>query len=145
MATEMQTDMMSEGVETSLFDNTTDWHHINDLYFQKTDEGVLRGRISFSETIDFMSYRFFTFMNNFGNLVQFNDGYISLNAAMVPDMINYGTTFTMYGLDFSEQPDIYVSSGSTMKKTGSNDPEGVVWAGTAQTLSFTPKHFSSFP
>ena len=35
---------------------------------------------------------------------------------MVPDMINYGTTFTMYGLDFSEQPDIYVSNGATMRK-----------------------------
>ena len=145
MRTDMQTSMAAEGVATSLFDaGNTNWHAISGLYFQKSENGSPMGRISFANTIDFMTYRFFTFMNNFGNMVQFNDGYISLNAAMVPDMINYGTTFTMYGLDFSDQPDIYVSNGAIMRKATSNDLEGIVWDATAKTLSFTPKHFSSF-
>ncbi len=146
MRTEMQTSMTSEGVETSLFDDAnTNWHAIDGLYFQKSENGAPMGRISFSEAIDFMSYRFFNFMNNFGNMIQFNDGYISLNASMVPDMINYGTTFTMYGLDFSEVPDIYVSNGSNMRKAiEGTDVSGIVWDPVARTLSFTPGHFSSF-
>lgn len=146
MRTDMQTNMNADGVATSLFDaGNTNWHAINGLYFQKSEDGAPMGRISFSNTIDFMTYRFFTFMNNFGNMVQFNDGYISLNAAMVPDMINYGTTFTMYGLDFSEQPDIYVSNGANMRKAiEGTDLSGIVWDATAKILSFTPGHFSSF-
>jgi hypothetical protein len=145
MPSEMQTSMTSEGVETSLFSNTTDWHHVSGLYFQKSEDDAPMGRISFSNTIDFMTYRFFTFMNNFGNMVQFNDGYISLNAAMVPQMINCGTTFTMYGLDFSTQPDIYVSNGANMRKAiDGTDVSGIVYDATAGTLSFTPGHFSSF-
>jgi hypothetical protein len=145
MRTDMQNSMAAEGAETSLFDNTTDWHHVDNLYFQKNDDGILRGRISFSETIDFMSYRFFNFMNNFGNMVRFNDGYISLNAAMVPEMIDYGTTFTMYGLEFEEQPDIYVSNGATMRKAvEGTDLSGISYDVAAGTLTFAPGHFSSF-
>jgi len=84
-------------------------------------------------------------MNHFDNMVQFDGGYISLNAAMVPDMINYGTTFTMYQLGFDQQPDIYVSSGSTMRKAiEGTDISGIVWDPDANSLSFTPGHFSSF-
>jgi len=146
MRTDMQTNMTADGVATSLFDaGNTNWHAINGLYFQKSEDGTTMGRISFSETIDFMTYDFFTFMSNFGNMVQFNDGYISLNAAMIPEMINYGTTFTMYGLDFSTQPDIYVSNGANMRKAiEGTDLEEIVWDATEKTLSFTPKHFSSF-
>lgn len=146
MRTEMQTSMTAEGVETSLFDaGNTNWHAISGLYFQKSENGAPMGRISFANTVDFMSYRFFTFMNNFGNLVQFNDGYISLNAAMVPEMINYGTSFTMYGLDFDQTPDIYVSNGQTMRKAiEGTDLSGVVYDANAGTLTFTPAHFSSF-
>lgn len=145
MASQMQTDMTAEGVLTSLFDNTTDWHNMTGLYFQKSENGSPMGRISFSETIDFMSYRFFNFMNNFGTMVQFNDGYISLNAAMVPDMINYGASLTMYGLDFDEVPDIYVSSGATMRKAiEGTDVSGITYDSSAGTITFTPGHFSSF-
>jgi hypothetical protein len=146
MRTDMQTNMTAEGVQTSLFDaGNTNWHAISGLYFQKTENGAPMGRISFSNTIDFMSYRFFTFMNNFGNLVQFNDGYISLNAAMVPNMIDYGASLTMYGLDFDEIPDIYVSNGTTMRRAiEGTDVSGISYDASAGTLTFTPGHFSSF-
>lgn len=146
MRTDMQSSMTAEGVATSLFDSgNTNWHAISGLYFQKSENGEPMGRISFSETIDFMSYRFFTFMNNFDNMVQFNDGFISLNASMVPNMINYGATLTMYGLNFDEQPDIYVSNGQTMRKAvEGEDLSGISYDADAGTLSFTPGHFSSF-
>lgn len=144
MPSQMETEMTAEGVETSLFD-ASNWHQVQNLYFQKSENGQPMGRISFSNTIDFMTYRFFNFMNNFGNLVQFNDGYISLNAAMVPDMINYGASFTMYGLHFTQVPDIYVSNGTTMRKAiEGTDVSGIVYDANAGTLTFTPGHFSSF-
>ena len=146
MRTDMQTDMTTDGVATSLFDaENTDWHAISGLYFQKSENGAPMGRISFGNTIDFMTYRFFAFMNNFGNLVQFNDGYISLNAAMVPNMINYGASLTMYGLDFDQIPDIYVSNGANMRKAiVGTDLSGISYDVATGTLTFTPGHFSSF-
>jgi hypothetical protein len=148
MPEDMQSGMASDGVETSLFDSgNTNWHAISGLYFEKSgdENGAPMGRISFSETIDFMTYRFFNFMNNFGNMVQFDGGYISLNAAMVPDMINYGATLTMYQLGFDQQPDIYVSSGANMRKAiEGTDYSDLVWNAEANSLSFTPRHFSSF-
>lgn len=145
MPADMQSSMTAEEVETTLFDNSN-WHHINGLYFKKSENGVPMGKISFSHEIDFMTYDFMTFMNNFGNMVQFNDGYISLNAAMIPTMINYGTTFTMYGLHFPTQPDIYVTTagGSTMRKANSSDISGISYNAATGELSFTPGHFSAF-
>jgi len=146
MPADMQSSMTSEGVATSLFDaGNTNWHAISGLYFQKSGDGAPMGRISFSQTIDFMSYRFFNFMNQFDNMVRFDGGYISLNAAMVPDMINYGATLTMYQLGFDQQPDIYVSSGANMRKAiEGTDVSGIVWDAAANSLTFTPRHFSSF-
>ncbi len=147
MPDDMQSDMAMEGIETSLFDSgNTNWHSISGLYFQKSgDSGTPMGRISFSKTIDFMTYRFFNFMNNFNNLVKFDNGYISLNAAMVPDMINYGATLTMYQLGFDQEPDIYVSNGSTMRKAiKGTDVSEITWYPETKSLSFTPGHFSSF-
>ena len=148
MPEDMQSGMTSEGVETSLFDSgNTNWHAINGLYFQKSgdENGAPMGRISFSSTIDFMSHRFFSFMNNFDNMIRFDGGYISLNAAMVPDMINYGATLTMYQLGFDQQPDIYVSSGANMRKAiEGTDYSDLVWNDAENSLSFTPEHFSSF-
>jgi len=147
MPADMQSSMVAEGVETSLFSNSN-WHSVTGLYFQKSENGLPMGRISFNQTIDFMTYRFFNFMNNFGNLVQFNDGYISLNAAMVPEMVNYGASFTMYGLDqFSEQPDIYVTAenGRQMKKAVEGvDLSDLSWNSAEKSLTFTPEHFSAF-
>lgn len=146
MPDDMQSGMASDGVETNLFDDSnTNWHAISGLYFQKIGDGRPIGRISFSETIDFMSYRFFNFMNHFENMVQFDGGYISLNAAMVPDMINYGATLTMYQLGFDQQPDIYVSNGAKMRKAAEGrDFTNLTWNAGANSLTFAPVHFSSF-
>lgn len=148
MPDDMQSSMTEEGVSTNLFDSgNTNWHAINGLYFEKSgdENGAPMGRISFSNTIDFMTYRFFNFMNNFGNMVKFDGGYISLNAAMVPDMINYGATLTMYQLGYDQQPDIYVSNGANMRKAiEGTDYSDLVWNAEANSISFTPGHFSSF-
>jgi hypothetical protein len=76
-------------------------------------------------------------MQNLPNLLTFQNGYISLNAEMVPELANYGATLTMYGLDFSETPDIYVdgvlADASALGAVYSNG-----------TLIFNAEHFSSY-
>ncbi|MFH1183285.1 MAG: hypothetical protein V1690_03415 [Candidatus Moraniibacteriota bacterium] len=135
MPTEMQTGMAQDGVTSSLFD-AADWHNVSGLYFQKTGEG----RIAFTNTIDFLTYRFFRFMSNFDAMVKMEDGFISLNPSMATDIKNYGAQLTMYGLNFSETPDIYVDG----KKAGSGDVEGATYNASEGSLTFTAKHWSSY-
>lgn len=136
MPTQMQTDMASDGASSNLF-AMSDWHHASGLYFQKSG----KGRISFTNTLDFLSYRFFRFMNNFDTMVEMNDGYISLNAAMMDDIKTYGAQLTMYGLNLgSEQPDIYVDG----QLAGSGDVSDITYDANAGSLTFTAKHFSSY-
>lgn len=135
MPTEMQADMTQNGVTTNLF-GMSDWHSVSGLYFEKAG----KGRISFTNTLDFLSYRFMRFMNNFDSMVEMDDGYISLNAAMLDDIKNYGAQLTMYGLDFSEQPDIYVNG----TLAGSGDIADVSYDANTGALTFTAKHFSAY-
>lgn len=141
MPAQMELDMASEGVTSNLF-AASNWHTVSGLYFQK--EGM--GKIQFTNTIDFMSYRFMTFMSNFQNMVQFNDGYISLNASMVTDMKYYGTQLTMLGLHFPTTPDIYVTdaNGTTMHLATDSDISGVIYDPIFGTLTFNASHFSAF-
>lgn len=141
MPAEMQNDMASEGVTSNLF-AASDWHNVENLYFEKSG----KGSIQFTNTIDFMSYRFMSFMSNFQNMVQFSDGYISLNAAMVTDMKYYGTQLTMLGLDFTEAPDIYVTdaNGTTMHLATDSDISGVIYDPVTGTLTFNASHFTAF-
>lgn len=139
MPTQMQTEMAAEGVSSSLF-TSSNWHSVTGLYFQKSNEG----RISFSQPVDFMSYRFMNFMNNFGDVINFENGYISLNSAMVGDMSYYGAQLTMYNLPFTSQPELYVSVGSTMRKATAADVTGLTWNDVDKSLTFAPAHFSSF-
>lgn len=141
MPTEMEGEMASQGVTSNIF-STLDWHNVQNLYFEKSGTG----KIQFSNTIDFMSYRFMSFMSNFQNMVQFNDGYISLNASMVTDMKYYGTQLTMLGLDFTETPDIYVTdaNGTTMHLATDSDISGVTYDPITGTLIFNASHFSAF-
>jgi hypothetical protein len=136
MPTEMESSMGQEGVSTNLF-GMSDWHHVSGLYFEKAG----MGRISFTNTLDFLSYRFFEFMNGFGDMVSMEDGYISLNAAMIPAMKNYGAQLTMYGLNLGSQiPDIYVDG----KLATAGDISDISYDPNAGILTFTAKHFSSY-
>jgi hypothetical protein len=139
---QLESQLAAEGVTSNLFANTSDWHNVNNLYFEKT--GL--GKIQFNNTIDFMSYRFMSFMSNFQDMVQFNDGYISLNAAMMNDMRNYDAQLTMLGLDFSEMPDIYVTdaNGSSMHIATGSDISGATYDSGTGTLIFNTSHFSAF-
>jgi hypothetical protein len=124
---------MEQYGKTSNIWGMDDWHNVSGLYFMSASEG----RIDFGRTLDFMSYRFQIFMQNLPNLLTFQNGYISLNAEMVPELANYGATLTMYGLDFSETPDIYVdgvlADASALGAVYSNG-----------TLIFNAEHFSSY-
>jgi len=128
----MRASMEQYGKTSNIWD-MTDWHNVNGLYFLSEGEG----RIYFDRTLDFMSYRFQVFMQNLPNLLSFQNGYISLNAEMVPELANYGAVLTMYGLEFSETPDIYIDG-----VLANASDMGAVYA--AGTLTFNASHFSSY-
>jgi hypothetical protein len=141
MPSEMESEMAAEGVTSNLF-AASDWHHVNNLFFEKAGQG----KIQFTNTIDFMSYRFMTFMSDFRSMVKFDEGYISLNASMVTDMKYYGAQLTMFGLDFPTTPDIYVTdaNGTTMHKATDSDISGVNYDPITGGLTFNTTHFSAF-
>lgn len=130
----MRSSMEQYGKTSNIWD-MDDWHNVSGLYFMSAGEG----RIDFERTLDFMSYRFQMFMQNLPNLLTFQNGYISLNAEMVPELANYGAVLTMYGLDFSETPDIYVDG-----VLADSSSLGAVYDAAAGTLTFNASHFSSY-
>lgn len=130
----MRNSMEQYGKTSNIWD-MPDWRTVSGLYFLSSGEG----KIYFTETLNFMSYRFQEFLANFSNLVTMQNGYISLNAAMVPELQNYGAVLTMYNLSFTETPDIYVDG---VKADTSN--MGVSYDAAAGTLTFTAPHFSSY-
>lgn len=130
----MRASMEQYGKTSNIWD-MADWHNVNDLNFLSEGEG----KIVFTRTLDFMSYRFQIFMQNLPNLMTFQSGYISLNAEMVPELANYGAVLTMYNLDFAETPDIYVDG-----VLASTSDLGAVYDAGAGTLTFNAQHFSSF-
>ncbi len=141
MRTNMESDMSSggEGAETNLWE-ATDWHAVENLYFEHSTNGVADGRIAFSQPIDFMSYAFMNFMMNFRNNMQASQGYISLNADTVGGFADYGATLTMYNVPEFDDPIILVD--------GEEDAEGIVsnlvYNREDNTLTFSADHFSSF-
>jgi len=141
MRTDMQGDMNSggEGIETNLWD-ATNWHAVENLYFAHSTDGVSDGRIAFSQPIDFMSYAFMNFMTNFGNNMDTDEGYISLDADVVGGFADYGATLTMYNVPEFDDPVILVD--------GEQDTEGIVsnlvYNSDDNTLTFSAAHFSSF-
>jgi hypothetical protein len=135
MPAQMESSMAQNGVTTNLF-GMTDWHNVSGLYFEKSG----MGRITFSTTLDFLSYRFFKFMDGFDDMVKMENGYISLNAAMIPAMKDYGAQLTMYGLSFSQIPDIYVDG----KLASAADISGVTYDAATGTLTFNASHFSAY-
>lgn len=142
MPAEMEIGMAAEGVTSNIFANTDDWHNVENLYFEKAG----MGKIQFTNTIDFMSYRFMSFMRNFREMVEFSDGYISLNAAMVSGMKEYGAQLTMYGLDFDSMPDIYVTdaNGANMHLATGSDISAASYDPATGELTFSASHFSAF-
>ncbi|OGI26198.1 MAG: hypothetical protein A3J76_01250 [Candidatus Moranbacteria bacterium RBG_13_45_13] len=130
----MRASMEQYGKTSNIWD-MADWHNVSGLYFASANEG----RIDFGRTLDFMSYRFQIFMQNLPNLMTFQNGYISLNAEMVPELANYGATLTMYNLDFDQTPDIYVDG-----VLADASALGAVYDSDAGTLTFNAEHFSSY-
>jgi hypothetical protein len=85
-------------------------------------------------------------MSDFRSMVKFDDGYISLNAAMMTDMKYYDAQITMFGLPFTTMPDIYVTdaNGTTMHLATGSDISGATYDPITGTLTFNASHFSAF-
>lgn len=141
MRTNMESGMGGgdESTETNLWD-ATDWHNVENLYFEHSTGGVADGRIAFTVSIDFMSYNFMTFMMNFGSAMESGDGLIGLDADIVGGMAGYGAVLTMYNVDDFENPEILVD--------GEEDTEGIVsnlvYDRDARTITFNAAHFTTF-
>ncbi|OGI17713.1 MAG: hypothetical protein A3J63_02885 [Candidatus Moranbacteria bacterium RIFCSPHIGHO2_02_FULL_40_12b] len=141
MRTNMESGMGQgdESVETNLWD-ATNWHSVENLYFEHSTGGVADGRIAFTIPIDFMSYNFMTFMMNFGNAMETGDGLIGLDADIVGGMAGYGAVLTMYNVDDFEDPEILVNGE---EDTG-GVVSGLVYDRDAHTITFNAAHFSTF-
>lgn len=129
----------TESIETNLFD-ATNWHAVENLYFQHSTNGVTDGRIAFTNPIDFMSYDFMNFMRSFGENMETSRGIIGLNADVVGGMANYGAVLTMYNIPDFRDPVILVD--------GHTDRDGVVsnisYDENNHTLTFNATHFTTF-
>lgn len=133
--TSMQTSMQNEGVGTNLFEQA-DWHHVDDLYFEK----VGYGRISFSNEIDFMSRNFMLFMSTFGERMGMSQGEIGLDADIVAGLRDSGATLIMYNVGNYSELEILVN--------GQQDNSGVVsnliYDQANRTITFDAAHFTTF-
>ncbi len=135
MDDEMTSGMSAEGVQTNLF-SADNWHTVEGLYFHR----VGYGKIEFSATIDFMSYDFMNFMENFRTAMEMNEGEIGLDSDLVEDFKALGATLTMYNVPEYNDPEILVD--------GEEDNEGIVsnfvYDQDTDTVTFTAAHFTTF-
>ncbi len=132
---QMQTSLEASGVSTNLF-SQTDWHHVNDLYFEKT--GL--GKIEFTKEIDFMSYDFMVFIQTFGDRMSMQQNQISLDADIVESLRTAGAILTMYNVSNFTDPEILVNDTTDTGGVVSN----LVYDPTANTIVFDAAHFTSF-
>lgn len=131
----MQAGMTGEGVNTNLF-SEDDWHHIDNLYFDKIDEG----RVEFTNEIDFMSYDFMLFLQTLTERLSIQREEIELDADIVNGLRNSGAILTMRNVSDFEEVEIAVD--------GEEDEDGVVSAleydRENKTITFNVAHFTKF-
>lgn len=135
MPAQMQTDMAAEGVTTNIFDQA-DWHHVQNLYFERTGYG----KIEFTEEIDFMSRDFMVFMGSFAQKMEMGQGLIGLDADLVEDLRNVGAVLTMYNIPDMDNPVILVDG----EVDDGDVVSGITYDRDARTITFNAAHFTEF-
>ena len=128
-----------EGIETNLAD-ATNWHSVDNLYFQHSTNGVVDGKIEFTQPIDFMSYDFMLFMQTFGERMDTDTAKIALDADIVDGMAGYGAILTMYNVPAFKNPAILVNG----ERDDSGVVSGMVYDADARTITFNAAHFTEF-
>ncbi len=141
MRTQMQQGMShgSESVSSNLW-QASNWHQVQNLYFEHSVNGVPNGKIAFTKPIDFMSYNFMHFMQNFGNEMETGQGILGLDATTVGGMKGYGAILTMYNLPDFNNPTILVDGKADTGGVVSN----IVYDKTNHTITFDAAHFTTF-
>lgn len=133
--TSMQAGMAGSGVETNLF-TEDEWHNIEGLYFDKTNEG----RIEFTNEIDFMSYDFMFFLQTLTERLSIQREEIELDADIVNGLRNSGAILTMRNVSDFGEVEIIVDE--------QEDKDGVVSALSYnkenKTITFNVAHFTKF-
>lgn len=129
----------NETIETNLT-SATDWHSVENLYFQHSTDSVTDGRIAFTQPIDFMSYAFMTFMHTFGQRMESSQGRLSLDADIVGGLRGYGAILTMYNVGDFNNPEILVNGEEDTDSVVS----GLVYDRENQSITFNAAHFTTF-
>ncbi len=128
-----------EGIETNLID-AENWHSVNNLYFQHSTNGIVDGKIEFTQPIDFMSYDFMLFMKTFGERMDVDTAKISLDADIVNGMSGYGAILTMYNVPDFDNPVILVNG----EKDNGDVVSGLTYDRESRTITFNAAHFTEF-
>lgn len=135
IVTSMQAGMSGDGVSTNLF-SQSNWHNIDDLYFDKAAEG----RIEFAEEIDFMNRDFMIFLQTLTDRLSIQREEIELDADIVSGLRNSGAILTMRNVSNFGEVEIIVN--------GEEDDDGVVSAlqydAINKTITFNVAHFTKF-
>ena len=128
-----------ESIETNLTE-ATNWHSVDNLYFQHSTNGVVDGKIEFTQPIDFMSHDFMLFMQTFGERMDSDRAKIALDADIVDGMAGYGAILTMYNVPSFKNPVILVDG----EEDDGNVVSGLVYDADAHTITFNAAHFTEF-
>lgn len=132
--TSMQPALAEDGVSTNLF-TSTDWHHLQNLYFEADD-----GKIEFTQEIDFMTHDFMLFLQNLTSRLDMEKDEVALDADIVNGMRNSGTVITMKNASTFDDPAILVNDDE--------DTDGLVsglnYDRATNTITFSALHFTSF-
>lgn len=132
------TQMTNESVATNLGDQT-DFSRISGLYFQKSQEGQNIGKITFLAEMNFTDKDALTWMQSLDSKLDISQGIINLDADLIKNLTTTQASLTMYNITLSN-PKILVN--------GQEDTGGIVsgltYDRTANTLTFTAAHFTTF-
>lgn len=135
------TEMSSHGVKTNLGDQD-DLTRITGLYFQKSQtndpEGLPIGKITFLSEMNFTDRYSLQWMQSLNSYIDMGQNRIGLNADLIKNLVSTNATLTMYNVTLGN-PRILVD-GSENESVVS----GLSYDRTAQTLTFTAAHFTTF-
>lgn len=112
------------------------------LYFEKTDEG----KIQFRASLNLSNQATVAVLQSLGEKMEMSNGHIKFDSQTADDMAATGAKIYMYGLSFTETPDIFIKNDAG-ELLGTNDPEAIgdiVYDPDIGELSFTALHFTQF-
>ncbi|OGN00594.1 MAG: hypothetical protein A2736_02650 [Candidatus Yanofskybacteria bacterium RIFCSPHIGHO2_01_FULL_41_27] len=112
------------------------------LYFEKTGEG----KIVFTDSLNLSDQDTVAVLQSLGEAMEMSNGHVAFDSETAQAMTDTGAKIYMYGLGFSETPNIIVKDdeGAVIDPEDENYPEISISEYTGGTLIFTASHFTQF-